>query len=71
MKVVEVPEQIFEPLEEMLTPATTPVFTVTNTVSLDVQLPLVRVKTYAVVDVGVAIGFAIFGLLNPEDGLHK
>lgn len=70
-KVTDVPEQIFELVEEMFTLETELAFTVTKTVSLEVQVPLIAFKIYEVVSVGVAIGFAIFGLFNPVEGLHK
>ena len=71
VKVTDVPAQIFELDDEIETLGTAVVFTVTKTVSLDVQLPLFAVKIYAVVDVGLAMGFTIVALLNPVDGLHK
>jgi hypothetical protein len=47
-------------------------FTVTKTASVAVQpfAVLVTVTVYVVVDVGLALGWAIFVALNPAEGAH-
>jgi hypothetical protein len=44
--------------------------TVINTVSLNEHPPLVDETIYCVVALGVAIGLAMVGLLNPVVGVH-